>query len=133
MGNAVTAAIAARVQAELNAQMASIKMPIPANGFIVSTLFTIVEEKLSRVGILEDNKKNRAAAAAAGVKWESFRFAGRQGFAKAHDKFVDAKTKKATWVYNPANAAAAIREYEDVKAVYDALKVLNDQLASKLK
>lgn len=137
MGNAIQAAAAVSVQASINARLAAVKVNMEVNGFIVSNMIDTYIEAVSRLKVREDNAVNRAAAAAAGTAWESYRFEGRKAFASAHDakKTVDAKTKKATtvYVYNAAKAMQVIADYENAVAVLAALEAIATKVTKNLK
>jgi hypothetical protein len=132
VSNAIKDAVASRIQQQLDAQLSAIKVTINANGWILSQMVDVYTEAVSRLGVLADTPKNRAAAAKAGQKWESYRFTGRKAFAKAHTKEVSLKGA-ITWVYNPQGAAEALAEFENASKVLAFLEGLQDQVASKLK
>ena len=137
MGNAIQAAAAANIQADINARLAAVKVNMEVNGFIVSNMIDTYIEAVSRLKVREDNTANREAAAAAGTAWESFRFEGRKAFASAHDakRVVDAKTKKATTVYtyNAVKAMQVIADYENAVKVLAALEAIATKVTKNIK
>jgi hypothetical protein len=132
MGNAIQAAVAAKIQQSLDAQLSKIPVEIKVNGWVLSQMVETYMEAVSRLGVLPDTEANRKKAAKAGVKWESFRFSGRKAFAKAHTKEVTVKGA-ITWVYNPAGAAEAITEFENASKVLAALEGLQKSVIDRLK
>jgi hypothetical protein len=136
MGNAIQAAAAVSIQADIDARLAAVPVDMKVNGFIVSNMIDTYIEAVARLKVREDNTANREAAAAAGTAWESFRFEGRKAFASAHDakRTVDPKTKKVTtvYVYNAAKAMQVIVEFEKASKVLEALQAIATKVTSKL-